>query len=114
MTPTVTYLGMVVAHDLGARSNVAPLMVIISSSLLFLVGSAVVGLVPKFMFAALLVSSGLSMLVDNFKQAWTNFPKREFALVVVHVALTAVLGMLYAVVLGLLFTGARRRASNPS
>jgi len=79
-------------------------MVIATSSLLFLTGSSIVGLVPKAMFAAILVSSGLSMLVDNFKQAWTNFPKREFALVIVHVALTAALGMLYAVVLGLLFT----------
>eukprot|EP00966_Prymnesium_polylepis_P324038 7380147-Prymnesium_polylepis.3 len=65
MTPTVTYLGMVVAYDLGARSNVAPAMVIATSSLLFLTGSSIVGLVPKAMFAAILVSSGLSMLVPS-------------------------------------------------
>jgi len=104
MTPTVTYLGMVVAYDLGARSSLPPLMVILSSTLLALFGSDVVGLVPKAMFSALLVASGVTMLIDNFKQAWNNFPKREFALVVMHVGLTAALGMLYAVVLGLLFT----------
>jgi len=104
MTPTVTYLGMVVAHDLGARSHIAPILVIASSTAFFFFGSQVVRIVPKAMFAALLVSSGLSMLADNLRQAWNNFPKREFALVILHVALTAILGMLYAVVLGLLFT----------
>lgn len=79
-------------------------MVIGSSTLVFFLGSQAVQIVPKAMFAALLVSSGCSMLADNLRQAWHNFPKREFGLVILHVALTATLGMLYGVVLGLLFT----------
>ena len=162
MIPTVTYLGMIVAHDLGARSFVPPAMVVVVSALLVFSGSYIVTLVPKAMFAALLFTSGLNLLFDNLKTAYappliarghpawlllpltarghpawlftslgdtwqgrktlltptslgdtwplitrgryTDLQRREFALVVMHIALTAWLGMLSAVVLGLLFT----------
>lgn len=82
----------------------APLIVIASSVVFLLIGPQVVQLVPKAMFGALLLSSGASMLTDNLRQAWSNFPRREFVLVILHVVLTGALGMLYAVVLGLVFT----------
>ena len=104
MTPTVTYLGMVVAWDLGARSFLPPAMVIVLSAALVLAGPTLVALVPTVMFAALLVNSGLLMLHDNLRSAWTMFPRREFVLVLTHIVLTAALGMLSAVVLGVLFT----------
>ena len=40
----------------------------------------------------------------SLRQAWTTLKRSEFLLVVVHVVLTALIGMLYAVMLGLLFT----------
>lgn len=60
----------------------------------------IVSLVPKAMFAALLVASGLNLLSDNLKTAYTDLQHKEFALVILHIGLTATLGMLSAVVLG--------------
>ena len=57
-------------------------------------------LVPKVMFAALLVASGLGLLSDHLKSAYTDLTHKEFSLVVLHIGLTATLGMLSAVVLG--------------
>ena len=104
MIPTVTYLGMLVAWDMGARSFVPPAMVIGGSLALVFLGSGLVAQVPNFMFAALLVSSGINMIWDNLRSAWNMLPVREFCLVIVHIVLTAMLGMLSAVVLGILFT----------
>ena len=104
MIPTVTYVGMVVARDMGARSFLPPAMVIGGSLLLVFAGSYIVSLVPKVMFAALLVASGLNLLSDHLKSAYTDLTHKEFALVVLHIGLTATLGMLSAVVLGMLFT----------
>jgi MFS superfamily sulfate permease-like transporter len=98
MVPTVTYLGMVVAHDMGARSFVPPAMVVGTSAALVFSGSYIVTLVPKAMFAALLFTSGLNLIYDNLKTAYSDLQRREFALVVLHIGLTAVLGMLSAVV----------------
>ena len=104
MVPTVTYLGMIVAHDMGARSFVPPAMVVGTSAALVFSGSYIVTLVPKAMFAALLFTSGLNLIYDNLKTAYSDLQRREFALVVLHIGLTAVLGMLSAVVLGMLLT----------
>jgi sulfate permease, SulP family len=104
MVPTVTYTGMLVAWDMGARSFVPPAMVVISSIVLLLTGSRVVAVVPNFMFAALLVSIGITMIWDNLRSAWNMLPVHEFGLVILHIILTALLGMLWAVVLGVLFT----------
>ena len=62
--------------------------------------------VPKAMFAALLFTSGLNLLADNLRTAYTDLQRREFALVVMHIVLTATVGMLAAVVLGLLIAAA--------
>jgi hypothetical protein len=104
MVPTVTYTGMLVAWDMGARSFVPPAMVVISSIVLVLTGSNPVAVMPNFMFAALLVSIGINMIWDNLRSAWNMLPVREFSLVILHIILTALLGMLWAVVLGVLFT----------
>jgi MFS superfamily sulfate permease-like transporter len=104
MTPTVTYLGMMVAYDLGARSFLPPVLVISSSALVVFSGSYIVTLVPTAMFAALLVTSGLNLLTDNLRTAYSELQSREFVLVVLHIGLTATLGMLSAVVLGMLLT----------
>ena len=104
MVPTVTYTGMLVAWDMGARSFVPPAMVVISSIVLVLTGSNQVAVMPNFMFAALLVSIGINMIWDNLRSAWNMLPVREFSLVILHIILTALLGMLWAVVLGVLFT----------
>jgi hypothetical protein len=95
---------MLVAWDMGARSFVPPAMVVISSIVLVLTGSNQVAVMPNFMFAALLVSIGINMIWDNLRSAWNMLPVREFSLVILHIILTALLGMLWAVVLGVLFT----------
>ena len=82
----------------------SPAMVVGSSAIFFLYGSDMVMLVPKAMFAALLFTTGLNLLSDNLRTAYSDLQAREFVLVVMHIGLTAVLGMLAAVVLGMLFT----------
>ena len=77
---------------------------LVLSALLVFWGSYIVTLVPKAMFAALLFTSGLNLLSDNLRSAWSDLQRREFLLVLMHIALTAYLGMLSAVVLGMLLT----------
>ena len=61
-------------------------------------------LVPKAMFAALLVTSGLNLLMDHLTNAYSIMKTSEFVLVLLHIGLTAALGMLSAVLLGMLLT----------
>ena len=104
MTPCTSMSATMVAFEAGSVGTLPCMMVVGSSALLLFSGVAVVTMVPKVMFAVILFVSGFSMLHDNLRQAWTTLKRSEFLLVVVHVVLTALIGMLYAVMLGLLFT----------
>ena len=65
-----------------------------------------IGVVPKVGFAMIICNAGLSALLDNVRRAWTQLSSFEFAMVLLHVALTVTTDLLSAVVLGLLFTAA--------
>jgi MFS superfamily sulfate permease-like transporter len=56
------------------------------------------------MSASLLVTLGCSFLVSELTDAIQCLKKQEFALVLVHLAVTIYFGMLYAVLSGLLFS----------
>ena len=54
----------------------------------------------------IICNAGLSALLDNVRRAWTQLSSFEFAMVLLHVALTVTTDLLSAVILGLLFTAA--------
>ena len=92
-------------RDLGGTTKLAPLVALV----LFVAttfGVGVVGVVPKVGFAMIMCNAGLSTLLDNVRRAWAQLSTFEFAMVLLHVALTVTFDLLSAVVLGLLFTAA--------
>uniref|UniRef100_A0A6S9X590 STAS domain-containing protein n=1 Tax=Chrysotila carterae TaxID=13221 RepID=A0A6S9X590_CHRCT len=98
---------MQAAHDLGVRGKFPLYMSVACSLLMAVSGASVVGKVPTALLAAQLgVLSVQPLLIGELLKAWRQLKRAEFVLVLVHILLTAVLGMVYAVVLGLILTAA--------
>ena len=104
MTPAVSFSGMLLSHMLGARGRLPQVVGILTSGYLLFIGMGLVEALPKMMSASLLVTLGCSFLVSELTDAIQCLKKQEFALVLVHLAVTIYFGMLYAVLSGLLFS----------
>ena len=89
---------------LGARGSLTQIFVVLSSMYLVLRDLTVVEFLPTLMFAALLVVIASNFLVAEILDEIQYLERREIALVLVHLAITIWMSMLYAVLLGLIFS----------
>ena len=69
--------------------------------LALLAGASFLGLFPKMIVGALLFLLGLSFIVDWVIEGWSRLPRIDFAIVVTILLVTAFVGFLQAVTLGL-------------
>ena len=101
--PMVSLPGFSVAYSLGARGRVAPLVSAFASASLAWVGAArALSAIPGVVFAGMLASIAANFLCGQLGAAWRQLTRLEFALVLTHILATALVGMAYAVGLGLL------------
>ena len=103
LTPSLSLTPMIIAKDVGA-TRLPPYVVILSSLLFAATGVSYASHIPTFMFSAILCSSAFGYIITQLLHAWHSLTRLEFALVVVHIGLTATLGMVFAVVLGVILT----------
>ena len=95
-------LGMsTMSHRVGAASRLTGLVAVLVCGVALFYGGALMSLFPKLVLGGLLLFLGLSFLVDWVWKAWFTLPKGDYAVVIVILLCTALLGFLEAVAVGL-------------
>jgi len=104
LCPTISLSAMVISHLMGTRGRLPQLVTIATSLYLLFVSMSLIELLPKMMFASLLVALAANFLVGELLDAVASLERRELALVLLHLGITVYFGMMYAVLLGLIFS----------
>jgi SulP family sulfate permease len=95
-------LGMsAMSHRVGAASRWTGLMAALVCGVALVQGAQLMSLFPKVVLGGLLLFLGLSFLVEWVWQAWFKLPRTDYAVVIVILLATALLGFLEAVAVGL-------------
>lgn len=94
--------GSAIALGLKGASRWTGLIAAMVGVLFLLFGSKALYLFPKGLLGGLVVLVGLSFLYEWLVEAWSRLPRQDYAIIVIIVLTTAVIGFLEAVILGLL------------
>ncbi|MGD2078241.1 MAG: SulP family inorganic anion transporter, partial [Chloroflexota bacterium] len=94
--------GSALSLGLKAASRWVGIMAAAVCGLFLLFGGSTLSLFPKGILGGLLLLVGLSFLYDWLVPAWSRLPRQDYAVVVIILITTAVVGFLQAVLLGLL------------
>jgi sulfate permease, SulP family len=95
-------LGMsAMSHRVGAASRWTGLVAALVCGVALVQGASLMSLFPKVVLGGLLLFLGLSFLVEWVWQAWFKLPRADYAVVIVILLATALLGFLQAVAVGL-------------
>lgn len=89
------------SHRVGAASRLTGLVAALVCAVALFQGAALMSLFPKVVLGGLLLFLGLSFLIEWVWQAWFKLPRTDYAVVVVILLATALLGFLEAVAVGL-------------
>lgn len=87
---------------MGANSRLAGLFTAVVCMLALLVGASVLSLFPRLILGGLVLYLGLSFLVEWVVETWRTLPKTDYLVIVLILVVTAVVGFLEAVTVGLL------------
>jgi SulP family sulfate permease len=91
-------------HTLSGGRRMPGLIACLLLGLTALVGTAALGNVPRLVVGALLVFLGLGFLFEWVYQAWFKFPRMDFLIVVLILAVIAFRGFLEGIIIGLVLT----------
>ena len=94
--------GSALAFGLRAASRWVGLLAAAICALFLFFGGSTLSLFPKGILGGLLLLVGLSFLYEWLVEAWSRLPRQDYAIVVIILLTTAVVGFLQAVILGLL------------
>ena len=95
-------LGMsTMTHRVGAASRWTGLAAALVCAVALFEGATLMSLFPKVVLGGLLLFLGLSFLVEWVWQAWFKLPRADYAVVILILLCTALLGFLEAVAVGL-------------
>lgn len=95
-------LGMsAMSHRVGAASRLTGLVAALVCAVALFQGASLMSLFPRVVLGGLLLFLGLSFLIEWVWQAWFKLPRADYAVVVVILLTTALLGFLEAVAVGL-------------
>jgi sulfate permease, SulP family len=92
----------VLNHKLGTNNRLSGLIAAAVCLLVFTAGASFLALVPKIVVGALPFLLGLSFIVEWVVDGWKKLPRIDYAIVLTILLVTALLGFLQAVALGLL------------
>ncbi len=94
--------GSALSLGLKAASRWVGLIAAAACASFLIFGGSALSLFPKGILGGLLIFVGLSFLYDWLVAAWSRLPRQDYAIVVIILLTTAVIGFLEAVILGLL------------
>lgn len=89
-------------HKIGKGSPVTSFVTATFFILPLFIGAATMSYIPKMLLASLLILFGLSFLYEWVYQAWFNFSKLEYAVILLILISIAALGYLQGVGIGIL------------
>ncbi len=92
----------VLNHKLGTNNRLSGLIAATVCLLVLLAGASMLALVPKIIVGALPFLLGLSFIIEWVVEGWKKLPRIDYAIVVTILLVTALVGFLQAVALGLL------------
>jgi SulP family sulfate permease len=92
----------VLNQKIGANNRLTGLIAAALCLAVLIIGASLLGLFPKMIVGALLFYLGLSFLADWVIDGWSKLPPVDYAIVITILLVTAVVGFLEAVGLGLL------------
>ncbi len=87
---------------MGNNSRLAGLFAAVVCGLALLLGASVLSLFPKMILGGLILYLGLSFLVEWVVETWAKVPRLDYLVIVLILVVTAVVGFLEAVAIGLL------------
>lgn len=97
---TYTTLG----HQLGARGRLTGIVTGLGIGLVFIAGSGLVALIPRFVLGGVLAFLGLQLLVTWLVDTRNRITRAEYAVIILIVVLTAIFGYLLGVAFGVVAT----------
>ena len=89
-------------YKIGANNRLTGLIAAALCLVVLLLGASLLGLFPKMVIGALLFYLGLSFLADWVIDGWSELPQVDYAIVITILLVTALVGFLEAVGVGLL------------
>lgn len=89
-------------QKLRSDNRLTGLVAVAVCVLAMLAGASLLALFPKIIVGALLFFLGLSFMVEWVVEGWSNLPRVDYAIVITILLVTAFVGFLQAVALGLL------------
>lgn len=91
-------------HKMSRGSRLTGVATALLCGLIVLFGARALSFIPKMVLGGILISLGLSFLVEWIVQAWSRLPKVEFLVTIMIVSVIAWRGFLEGVALGILVT----------
>jgi sulfate permease, SulP family len=92
----------VLNHKIGANHRLTGMIIATVCLLALAAGASLLAFFPKVIVGALLLTLGLSFIIEWVIEGWSKLPRVDFVIVVTILLVTAVVGFLQAVALGLL------------
>ncbi len=94
--------GSALALGLKGKSRWTGLIAASVCALFLIFGGGSLSVFPKSVLGGLVVLVGLSFLYDWLVESWARLPRQDYAIIIIIVLTTALVGFLEAVILGLL------------
>ncbi len=91
-------------HAMTGSKRLPGLLTALLIGLTVFVGASALNFVPKMLLGALLFFLGLSLLIEWVYHAWFKFPRLDFLIIVLILAIIATRGFLEGIVVGLVLT----------
>ncbi len=91
-------------HVLGKGKRLPGLLVALLLILTVVVGTSLLSLVPRLLLGGLLVYIGLALLHEWVIQAWSTFPRVDYAIILSIWVIIALKGFMWGIGLGLVMT----------
>ena len=92
------------AYDIGARSRLSSIVVVLLCAFTLFFGADVLSIFPKVILGGLLLNLGLSFLEEWLYDTWEKLSRNDYFVIVLILVVIAAVGFLEGIVIGLLMS----------
>ena len=92
------------AYDIGARSRLSSIVVVLLCGFTLFFGADVLSIFPKVILGGLLLNLGLSFLEEWLYDTWEKLSRNDYFVIVLILIVIAAVGFLEGIVIGLLMS----------
>ena len=92
------------AYDIGARSRLSSIVVVLVCGFTLFFGADVLSIFPKVILGGLLLNLGLSFLEEWLYDTWEKLSRNDYFVIILILVVIAAVGFLEGIVIGLLMS----------